>query len=210
MSVATSDLGLCSATNDAVDQACIPALLFRDTVLIVVLVGAVLAVDAWLTSFENIWLAILSGLLAFPAGFKANVIFHEWGHFAGARMLGGHAPTNKFSQLFPMFHFDISNNTHRQFMGMSYGGTITEWLFPLLLMVTIGTETIGQAALITGAVAIALVGFLVEAPIIRDALRTNGAEAWAHHMNVRTERFQRMKLIGVPLAILTFIALIFV
>lgn len=208
MSVATSNLGLCSATNDAVDQASIPALLFRDTVLIVALVGVVLAIDAWLTSFENIWFTILSGLIAFPAGFKANTIFHEWGHFTGARMLGGHAPTNKFSQLFPMFHFDISNSTHRQFMGMSYGGTITEWLFPLLLLLTIGAETIGHAALITGAVAIALVGFLVEAPIIRDALRTNGAEAWAYHMSVRTERFQRMKLIGVPLVIATFVALV--
>ena len=79
-----------------------------------------------------------------------------------------------------------------------------------MLLLIIGAETIGHAALITGAVAIALVGFLVEAPIIRDALRTNGTEAWEHHMSVRTKRFHRMRLIGVPLVILTFITLLLV
>jgi len=208
MSVNTPSYNICSVAEGAEDGAAIPLLLVRDLVLVAGLLGVALVVDAWLGGFESVWIAAISALVGFPAGVKANAVFHEWGHFIGVRMSGGHAPTNSLSQLFPMFHFDMSTNTHRQFMAMSYGGTLTEWLFPIGLLFAVGTETIGHSALITGAFSGGILAILIEGPVMFDAIRSSGAEAWSRHMSIRGERIKRTKLLGIPIVLVLFIGLL--
>lgn len=51
--------------------------------------------------------AAISGIVAFPAGLLANGLFHERGHYAGARLAGSITPRNPIVNAFPMFHFDM-------------------------------------------------------------------------------------------------------
>jgi hypothetical protein len=59
-----------------------------------------------------------AGIGAAIAGF----LLHEWGHLAGALVVGSrvHFPDRVLAPL--LFHFDTVRNDRRQFLWMSYGG----------------------------------------------------------------------------------------
>lgn len=68
---------------------------------------------------------IRSMAIATGAGISAAVVgflLHEWGHLAGALLVGSrvHFPDRVLAPL--LFHFDTVRNDRRQFLWMSYGG----------------------------------------------------------------------------------------
>ena len=97
---------------DAVDESWLPLRLLRDFVAVAALFALWLAV-------ENRFGGVLSVVAAIPAGALIFTLFHEWGHFAGARLSGAHAPVTSLGTRFPAFRFDTANSTPRQFLAMS-------------------------------------------------------------------------------------------
>jgi len=163
------------------------------------LIGLPVLLHNWLISFEVSMLPWIAAIVGFTAGLQANGIFHEWGHFIGARILGGNVPTNPWNKLFPMFHFDMASNSHRQFMGMSIGGTVTEFLFPLGLLVVLGTGDLVTKGLVAGAFAAAILGILTEGPVIKRAIiMGDGIAAWQEYLTYRNDHLRKIKLIAVP------------
>ena len=69
---------------------------------------------------------------------------HEWGHFSGARLSGAVSPVLKERKSFFMFNFKTAVNSRAQFLAMSLGGPVANWL-----LVCIGV--VGAAGWVFGA-----------------------------------------------------------
>ena len=181
----TPAYNICSVPENSEQGASVLTLLVRDTVLVSLLIATPLMLDVWLLDFST-WLGVLSAVVAFPAGLKANGLFHEWGHLIGVRMFNRHPPHEQISSVVSDVSLRHETKQPSTVYGYEHRGTITEWLLPVILLVAIGTETLGQTALITGAFSAAIFGILVEGPIIRDAIaRGDGTATWNDYLTHR-------------------------
>ena len=85
---------------------------------------------------------------AYLAGTVMASIFHEWGHFAGAKLAGAIAPVRKKpARFYFMFEFDMERNSPRQFLWMSAGGIVANWLLAIAAAALIPLNTYAGAAL---------------------------------------------------------------
>lgn len=128
------------------------------------------AADQWAISSS---LSIAGGIAVLNAIFAGTVIaylFHEWGHFAGARISGAVSPVLKEPKSFFMFNFKDDLNTTRQFLSMSAGGSVGNWLLVFLVLVLFPTDTWSQAALLATTIAIAVSVSVFEWPIINQVM----------------------------------------
>ena len=116
------------------------------------------AVLAALTLFGagSLWAAesglVIANLVALGNAYLAGTvmasIFHEWGHFAGAKMAGAIAPVRKKAVSFYfMFEFDMDNNSARQFLWMSAGGISANWLLAIAAAILVPLDTYAGAGL---------------------------------------------------------------
>ncbi|MEZ4281041.1 MAG: hypothetical protein R3F21_15680 [Myxococcota bacterium] len=156
----------------AADEAKLSLVALRDGAIIAVLLSIFAAAESWATvsrlGFAT-FLSVVDGLLV---GAATNALVHEWGHFVGARLGGGHAPLKPLTKFLPLYDFDYANNDGRAFLWMSYGGNLAHAalvLAYLALVHTPGRE--GTAALVAGAFGFAVFSSLVEIPVIQQARR---------------------------------------
>lgn len=135
------------------------------------LAAAVSAVMLW--GAGDSW-RIVSGLAAasFMAavasvvfGIVMTLIVHEWCHFAGARASGAISPVKAKPALL-MFDFDYTNNSVRQFLVMSVGGSVGNWLLVLLVAWLIPIDSASRALLLAVTAAMAVYVAILEWPII--------------------------------------------
>ena len=111
------------------------------------------------------FVSIANGLIA---GYVLAFLAHEWGHFAGARFARARSPVLKQTrQFFFMFEFDMARNSVSQFLSMSRGGPLGNWLLVLTLWAVLPGNTAGQAMLLATAVAIAISVSIFEVPVIQ-------------------------------------------
>jgi hypothetical protein len=96
-------------------------------------------------------------------------LLHEWGHFAGARLAGGHAPLKPVGGFFPIFDFDYANNDARAFDWMSIGGNLGDISVVLLFFFALPMSSPGAAALVAGAFGFAVFATAIEFPVIQKA-----------------------------------------
>lgn len=199
---------ICSINPEKSDVTHPLILLLRDVVLVLLFIGAYVLLQETVRSFNYTWLVIMYAGLGFYIGLRANSVLHEWGHYLGAKFTGSKAPTNGFTKLFPMFNFDIERNTHKQFMAMSIGGSLFEWLFPLVLVFVLGYQSLENLALLSGAMLMAFSGSFIEAPIIIDAIRRgDGHSAWQDYLKVRPFRVKIGSFLGMTSALVFFIVM---
>lgn len=135
------------------------------------------AADAW-ASTSGLSLATgLSMLNAFAAMTIIATIFHEWGHFAGARLAKSYSPmvTNPTGGF--IFGFNFAKNTRRQFLSMSIGGPVGNWLLVALVLLLVPIDNAGRAMLLAVAVARAISVVMFELPIILRVMRGGEPEA---------------------------------
>ena len=71
---------------------------------------------------------------------------------------------------FFMFTFKDKKNSHGQFIAMSLGGPVANWLFVVLLLFFLPLETWSQCLLFATAVAIAVSVSVFEVPIINQVM----------------------------------------
>lgn len=153
------------------DEARLALVILRDVAVVSAFLSLFAAAESWATISRLVLAKILSVVDGLLAGVAAGALAHEWGHFVGARLGGGHAPLRPISRFLPLFDFDYAHNDARAFLWMSYGGNIAHWLVVLTLLLLVPTRSMGPAALVAGTFGFAVFSSLVEIPVIQQARR---------------------------------------
>ncbi|HIE85739.1 MAG TPA: hypothetical protein EYG52_05925 [Pseudomonadales bacterium] len=122
--------------------------------------------DYWAAQ-SGLFLAEMVSLInAIFAGVILAYIFHEWGHFTGARISGAVSPVAKEPVSFFMFNFKDELNTRGQFLSMSVGGPFANWGLFVLIFLLLPLNTWSQAMLLATIFAIAVSVSVFEFPVI--------------------------------------------
>ncbi len=129
------------------------------------------AADAWAENSDLLLASIVAFVNALVAGYVLSVLFHEWGHFAGARLKGSYSPMVREPKGVFIFGFSFDKNTREQFIAMSLGGILANWLLVLLVLLLVPIDSWSRAALfaMVTAQAVAVVAF--EGPVVARVMR---------------------------------------
>lgn len=151
----------------AKDEATMSLVALRDVAIVSSLLSLFAAAEAWASVSGLAFASLLATVQGLLVGVATCALGHEWGHFAGARLGGGHAPLKPIKGFLPLFDFDYANNDKRAFDWMSYGGNMAHTAIPLVYLVSLPTNSPGTAALIAGAVGFAVFSSIIEWPVIK-------------------------------------------
>ena len=171
------------------------SLLARDTAIALAVLSIWAAADTWyLVSGLGFALAI-SVLDAIFVGYILGALFHEWGHYTGAKLSGASAPRvkPKGTSLF-RFNFDMATNTQRQFHWMSFGGWIFHWGLLAILVLAIPFDSIGRIALVSSVFGFILYATFIETGILRKTLGGSDPAETLGQLSAKT--FQQAGIIG--------------
>ncbi|MEM7078056.1 MAG: hypothetical protein AAF513_05440 [Pseudomonadota bacterium] len=127
------------------------------------------AADAWY-QVTGLWIAqVIAVGDAILVGLIISSLFHEWGHYAGAKASNATAPrvAAKGLSLF-RFNFDYAGNDHKQFHWMTYGGHIFHWGILLILFFSIPLDNLGRIALVSAQFGFIVFATFIEYNIIKD------------------------------------------
>lgn len=113
---------------------------------------------------------VLIAFIAIASGFFGGTVLaflsHEWGHFSGARLSGAVSPVLNERKSFFMFNFKTAVNSRAQFLAMSLGGPLGNWLLVALVLLALPTGTLAHAALLATVVGVAVNVCVFEFPVI--------------------------------------------
>ncbi|MGV0036557.1 MAG: hypothetical protein ACNYPE_16980, partial [Candidatus Azotimanducaceae bacterium WSBS_2022_MAG_OTU7] len=122
--------------------------------------------DYWAAETGLLLAETVSLINAIFAGTITAFIFHEWGHFSGARVSGAVSPVLKEPVSFFMFNFKDELNTQGQFLSMSAGGPTANWGLFILMLILLPLDTWSQGMFLATTFAIAVSVSVFEFPII--------------------------------------------
>ncbi|MAA49193.1 MAG: hypothetical protein CMP83_03395 [Gammaproteobacteria bacterium] len=171
------------------------SLLARDTAIALAALSLWAAADTWyLVSGLGFALAV-SVLDAIFVGYILGALFHEWGHYTGAKISGASAPRvkSKGSSLF-RFNFDMSANTQRQFHWMSFGGWVFHWGLLAILVLALPFDSIGRIALVSSVFGFILYATFIETGILRKTLGGSDPAETLGQLSAKT--FQQAGIVG--------------
>ncbi len=171
------------------------SLLARDTAIALAVLSLWAAADTWyLVSGLGFALAI-SVLDAIFVGYILGALFHEWGHYTGAKLSGASAPRvkPKGTSLF-RFNFDMAANTQRQFHWMSFGGWVFHWGLLAILVLAMPFDSIGGIALVSSVFGFILYATFIETGILRKTLGGSDPAETLGQLSAKT--FQQAGIIG--------------
>ena len=166
------------------------------------------AIDAW---------RLVSGL-AFASGFSvfASIVFgiamahilHEWSHFLGAYFSGSdYTVKEKPAPLF--FDFDYKNNSQRQFLSMSVGGTVGNILFLIAIYFALPLDSFGRMMLLAVAIGMTFYVSVIEFPVIKLACSGKSAmESLIEHLGQGQAILNMALLSGLVTAIISFLLIL--
>jgi hypothetical protein len=187
------------------DEAPLAYVGLRDLTVFVVLLSIFGGADSWVRATDLNLAAFVLVVVGLLGGAAAAGIAHEWGHFVGARLAGGHSPTKPLKAFPQVFAFDYVGNSAKSFLWMSIGGNIGNWGMAALFAFALPLGTLGADALVGGAVGFCVFSALIEFPIIRKVRSgMSGLEALGQIPRDVTTRYVP-KAVGA--ALLTFIIL---
>lgn len=157
------------------DQSSLFLVGLRDVAIISALLSLFAAAEAWATVSGLAFAALLATVDGFLVGLATCALAHEWGHFAGARLGGGHAPLKPMAGFLPLFDFDYKNNDKRAYEWMGIGGNLAHLTVPLIYFVALPMNSPGTAALVAGAFGFAVFSSIIEFPVIQKSRAGMGA-----------------------------------
>ena len=128
------------------------------------------AADYWASESGLLLAETIALLIALFVGVIVASIAHEWGHFSGARITRSVSPVMKDPVSFFMFSFKDDVNSREQFLAMSMGGPIANWLLVLGLFMLLPMATWSQALLLATTFAIAVSVCVFELPVINSVM----------------------------------------
>jgi len=188
---AESKAGAIEAARDATP---VSKLALRDGAIALAALTLWGAADSWFASTG----LFLAGLVSVGNGVFAGVglafLAHEWGHFAGARLTGGIAPTTRITRFLPIFHLDLHQSDPAAFRAMSVGGNLAHWLAVFSLAALVPLDSPGRVALVSAVFGFAVFATTTELPIIRRAYA--GVEPVACFEGLDREKLRRNQWIG--------------
>ena len=168
-------------------------LLARDLATALASISIWAAADTWyLISGIGLALAVSMANAIF-AGYVLGALFHEWGHYLGARV--SRAQTTRIQPTgfsFFRFNFDFKANDQRQFHSMSFGGWIMHWALLLLLVLTLPFDSLGQVTLVG-----AVLGFILFATVIE-----TGTDPLKMLKKLTPRHFQQAAFVGTLCGVL--------
>ena len=144
-------------------EPALSSLALRDLAIVLSAFSLWAATDSWFQVTGLFFAEVISAANALFVGYLLGAIFHEWGHYAGAKFSKSVAPLLQPKDITSLFRFNFDfllNNTY-QFHCMSFGGWIAHWGVLLLLFMLIPMDTLGRVFLIAS-----LFGFVVFATVI--------------------------------------------
>ncbi len=171
------------------------SLLAKDTAIALAALSLWAAADTWhLVSGLGFALAI-SVLDAIFVGYILGALFHEWGHYTGAKLSGASAPRvkPKGTSLF-RFNFDMAANTQRQFHWMSFGGWVFHWGLLAILVLAMPFDSIGRIALVSSVFGFILYATFIETGILRQTLSGSDPAETLGQLSAKT--FQQAGIVG--------------
>ena len=171
------------------------SLLARDAAIALAALSLWAAADTWyLVSGLDFALAI-SVLDAIFVGYILGALFHEWGHYTGAKFSGASAPRvkPKGTSLF-RFNFDMATNTQRQFHWMSFGGWVFHWGLLAILVLAMPFDSIGRIALVSSVFGFILYATFIETGILRQTLSGSDPAETLGQLSAKT--FQQAGIVG--------------
>jgi len=160
------------ATDEQATEDCEPGLsglLIRDVAAVLAGISLWAAADTWhqtsglaIAQFVAVGDAILVGLLL-------AALFHEWGHYAGAKLSGASAPrvSRPGITLF-RFNFLFAQNNHDQFHWMTYGAHIAHWSILLILVVALPLDSLSRISLVSSIFGFIVFATFIEYNIVKD------------------------------------------
>ena len=151
------------------DATPVPKLARRDGGIALAGLSLFAAADAWHATTGLAFASLLTLANGIVVGVGLGSMAHEWGHFAGARLSGGIAPTRSYRSLFPIFDLDLDRSDPAAFRAMSVGGNLAHWAVVLLLALLVPMDTPGRQALVCAAFGFAISASTTELPIIQRA-----------------------------------------
>ena len=178
-------------------------LVARDVALAAALFSLFAAADTWYILTGSGFAGVLSVLDGLVVGAGVTALAHEWGHYSGARWTGADLPLKSVSSFPQVFGFDYMQCEPRHFMGLSVGGNVDHWLMVVLIAVFVPLGTVGQVALLSGAVGFAVFGSTVEFPVIARARQ--GASPLESLSVIHSNFVQRNGAMGLAAAALVFL-----
>jgi hypothetical protein len=170
------------------------------------------AVVAALTLFgaAHTWASVSGWLLAsvtavaaaLVAGIVLSSIAHEWGHFAGTALSGArYRVARKPFNYFFMFSFDMTANSTRQALWLSWGGLAGSWSVFAALLVLVPIDAWGSAALVATVLGQAVNASIFEVPVI---LRTRESGEFETELNARLESPGVVRMPGLIAGLILF------
>lgn len=153
----------------AKDEATLSLVMLRDMAIVSALLSLFAAAETWASTSGLALASLLSIVDGLLVGAATAAVLHEWGHFAGARLAGGHAPLKPIGGFFPIFDFDYKNNDARAFDWMSIGGNLGDISVVLFFFFALPQASPGAAALVAGAFGFAVFAGAIEFPVIQKA-----------------------------------------
>lgn len=132
------------------------------------------ASDAWRLVSDLVFASGFSVFASILFGITMAHILHEWSHFLGAFFSGAdYTVKEKPAPLF--FDFDYKNNTKKQFLSMSIGGTVGNILFLMAIYFVLPMDSIGRMMLLSVAIGMTFYVSVIEFPVIK--LASSGQSA---------------------------------
>ena len=128
------------------------------------------AADYWAAGSGILLAEGIALLNALFVGVIIASIAHEWGHFSGARISGSVSPVMKKPVSFFMFTFKDDINSREQFLAMSMGGPLANWVLVVSLFFLLPLETWSQALLLATTFAVAVSVCVFELPVINSVM----------------------------------------
>jgi len=122
--------------------------------------------QAWSEAHDGVLVALIAAASGFFGGSALAFLSHEWGHFSGARLSGAVSPVLKERKSFFMFNFKTAMNSRAQFLAMSLGGPIANWLLVVMVLLALPAGSLAHAALLATVTGVAVNVCVFEFPVI--------------------------------------------
>jgi len=143
---------------------------FQHGAMVVAIVTLWASANQWAIQTELLLAQGISIASGFFAGVALAFLFHEWGHFSGARLAASVSPVLEERKSFFMFNFDLEQNSRNQFLMMSLGGPVANWLLVGVVWLALPVNQLASIMLLASTTGVAVNVCVFELPVINRVL----------------------------------------
>lgn len=165
------------------------------------------AADAWALADDLLLARLIALANAVVAGIVLSTIFHEWGHFAGARLARAYSPMVRKPVNAFIFGFSFEKNSREQFLSMSLGGPIANWTLVFLVAALVPLDNPGRCLLFAVVLAQAVSVVVFEGPIIARTLQGTPPQQ-SLDAGLANGSQERARYVGIAVGVATWLLLI--